>query len=201
MKKFFLGVLIGALFGSLMTYYIVNFNKNEKKQESETMTKEKTNNENLNLKQEHFNVQVSLAKKYYHSLYNKDYDTVKSLVADEFVFSDPTVDDKQGLPKHIEGISNFVEYMDRGTPSEDIDFKINITYIFESNDNVVLYVDSKMTGTEAFFGGQSLNNITVSTKGITVLEFKNEKITKHTDYFDYQSLNKSIVLQLSKNKK
>lgn len=136
---------------------------------------------------------IDVAKNYYKALYKKDFARVRSLASASMRFSDPTVSASQALPTAHENLDDFLVYMEKSL-SDDADFDVSITDAFESNSHVVLYVTSKVSAPEAFFGGSSNTTATAQTKGITVLVIEDGKIQSHTDYFDYHLLARSLTL-------
>lgn len=105
---------------------------------------------------------IDLAKKYYYALYQKDFTVVLSLAAEDFVFSDPTVLKESGLPVKITSLSEFISYMDNSI-SDSMKFNIHIVDSFESNKNVVLYIETDIHMPANLTDSKSSKTLDVST--------------------------------------
>lgn len=135
---------------------------------------------------------IDIAKTYYQALYSKDFERVRSLASPNMTFSDPTVSSEQSLPTSHKNLDDFLDYMDNSL-SDEAKFEVSITHAFESNAHVVVYVSSKVTAPDRFFGGSSDTVMQATTQGITVFHIDNGLIQSHVDYFDYAGLAESLA--------
>lgn len=134
---------------------------------------------------------IELAKKYYKALYQKDFNLIRNIASDSFSFSDPTAIAELGLPMKIDGVENFISYMDRYI-SPEMHINVQIIDVFESNFNVILYVQNtiNVSGISSDVTLSKANEIVA--RGISALAFTEGKVVAHTDYFDYQALQASL---------
>ena len=73
---------------------------------------------------------------------------------------------------------------------------VRIVKSFASNDRVVLYVELTGTAPAQYFGGPENKMVEFEAEGLTVLQIKKGRVIRHTDYFDYPSLNAFVATQL-----
>lgn len=123
-----------------------------------------------------------LARDYIQALADQDWDTAGAFYADSTVFEDPTADVFGQAEKRVgpDAIREFWEGASQGV--EQTSYVIRD--LFVSGNRVMIRYDSMVTTLGEKF---KINKDKVKTnmKVFSILQFKNGKILRHTDYVSY----------------
>lgn len=143
-----------------------------------------------------------IATKYIEAYGDWDFDAMKDFYDDEVFFSDPTASSAfktEFSAKGKEKVYNFFKNIFKGQFENDkppyVKFKVEKS--FQSNNFVIFNTTFECILPISWFKKDSNEKLFVSMPFVTILEFKGDKIIKHTDYGDYTAYQEQINAQLN----
>lgn len=133
---------------------------------------------------------IDIATQYYHALYSGDYAAVRELAVPEMVFEDPSAPPEFNLPAELHDLESFLSFMQANLQAEA---EVNIKQSYVSNHRVVLQLEMRGRIPGARVGlGQGM--VAYRTEGVSILQVRDQRVVRHTDYIDYPGLAKSFAL-------
>ncbi len=126
----------------------------------------------------------ALVDRYIAAFQGFDLDTISTMWTDDVVYADPTYGSRtEGKEEVVEGLSGGMKGI--------TDLKLDVYARFVSNGYaVVMYEGSAtMTGTEATGGA----DVPMRADGVIVLRIEGDRIAEHTDYVDYEEVNRQVA--------
>lgn len=130
-------------------------------------------------------IQIDIATKYYQALYSGEHHVVKNLASPKMVFEDPTAPHEFGIPSQLNGLEEFLEFM-----KSNLQGAVDITFTdkYVSNNRVVLTVTTKGTVPASRVGLGEEGIVEYASQGVSIIHIFEEKVVRHTDYFNYPAL-------------
>ena len=156
---------------------------------------------NTNQKKKTFKI-ANLALQYMEAYSNWDSHKMKTFYSDSIHFKDPTALEIFGPQYDALGKENVANVFKNVFPEKLPDYiNFKVKDYFESGTYVVINSDFEFVLPKAWYGDKASGKIFVSVPLVTILRFKDEKISSHQDFVDYNSYRKQISLQLKDIKK
>lgn len=138
---------------------------------------------------------IELAENYLEALYGADWERLTELTTDDLLFFDQTSAALPGGPWRHEGREAVFDFFRASVATVDSS-SFELRSGFRSGDQIVLTLEYVSHGDGAPFGAPGVP-LTLRVDAVTVLSVRDDRIARHQDHVDYESLMAQVQEQVN----